>query len=127
VLLVDSAINLVLGGLLLFFPRSVVDWLGVPASDVRFYPSLLGAVLVGIGIALIVQWRRTPNGPVGLGLGGAIAINLVAGAVLAGWLLFGGLHLPVRGCVFLWALVVLLVTVSALEAVIQMRERRGRG
>jgi hypothetical protein len=48
-----------------------------------FYPNALGGVLSGIGIALLIEAFREPNGLVGLGLGGAIAINLCDGFTLA--------------------------------------------
>jgi hypothetical protein len=50
-----------------------------------------------------------------LGLGGAIAINLCGGLVLAVWLLSNKLSLPLRGQIFLWSLVMLLVGISVLE------------
>ncbi len=74
---VDGAINLVLGALLLAFPSGLVETLGVPSAEGRFYPSLLGAVLFGVGIALFLEAHRLPGGIIGLGLGGAVAINLV--------------------------------------------------
>ena len=110
-LLLDAMINLGLGVLLIFFPSAVVDVLGVPPADSAFYPSILGAVLVGIGIALLVE--RNIGG--GLGLWGAIAINLCGGIVLGCWLVFGDLVLPLRGRVFLWGLVVVLVGISTVE------------
>ena len=64
------AASLLLGGLLLFFPQPLVQALGVPASDNIFYPSILGAVLLGIGVALLIECRRVRVGFVGLGLGG---------------------------------------------------------
>lgn len=70
ILLIDALINFVLGVLLVTFPRSVVDVLGVPSIDTAFYPSILGGVLVGIAVALIVEYRRKRPGPVGLGLAG---------------------------------------------------------
>jgi len=114
----DAVINLVLGILLIVFPSRLVSVLGVPSAEVAFYPSLLGAVLFGIGIALIIEWMR---GSSGLGLAGAISINLCAGLVLAVWLMFGRLHLPVRGMVFLWVLVFVLVGVSTLELLATVR------
>ena len=117
-LVLDAVINLVLGILLIVFPSRLVSVLGVPPADVAFYPSLLGAVLFGIGIALIIERMR---GSSGLGLAGAISINLCAGLVLAVWLMFGRLHLPVRGMVFLWVLVFVLVGVSTLELLATMR------
>jgi hypothetical protein len=114
--LVDGVINLMLGVLLLIFPASLVEALGVPQTDATFYPSIFGAVLFGIGIALLIEWRRKPFGVTGLGLGGAIAINLCGGIALAGWLLFGGLDIPLRGRIFLWTLVAVLVGISSIEA-----------
>ena len=110
-LLIDAIINLLLGILLIFFPSSLVDALGVPAALSAFYPSILGAILFGIGVALMVQ--RSSGG--GLGLYGAISINLCGGIVLGFWLMFGNLELPFRGLVFLWTLVVVLVGISTIE------------
>lgn len=111
-LLVDAVINLVLGVLLIVFPGWLILLLGIPSAEPAFYPGILGGVLFGIGIALVVQYFRG-NG--GLGLEGAISINLCGGVVLAGWLVFGQLDLPFRGQAFLWSLVVLLVGISSFE------------
>jgi hypothetical protein len=98
-LTIDALINLVLGVLLLVFPAGLVSALGVLPAQVAFYPSILGAVLVGIGIALVIERAR---GSSGLGLAGAISINMSAGLVLAAWLLIGSLDIPLRGQVLLW-------------------------
>ena len=119
-LTLDAVINLVLGVLLIAFPSPVVSALGVPYVEPAFYPSILGAVLFGIGIALIIERVR---GSSGLGLAGAISINLSGGLVLAGWLLFGSLNVPLRGKVFLWVLVLVLVGVSSLELLANIRGR----
>jgi NO-binding membrane sensor protein with MHYT domain len=71
-LLVDAAINLALGIPLTFFPRNTAAFLGVSVSEIPFYASLLGAVLVGIGIALLVEHFKGAHKLTGLGLGGAI-------------------------------------------------------
>ena len=110
-LAIDGIINFILGGLLVLFPATLVDWLGVPQAP-RFYPSLLGGVLVGISIALFIALRRRGCG---LGLEGAVAINLCGGLILAGWLLFGGLAIPLRGTLFLWGLVIMLLGISGVE------------
>ena len=115
VLLLDALINVVLGLLLATFPDSVVRLLGVPATDTRFYPSMLGAVLLGIGMALLIEFYRKPSRSPGLGLSGAIAINLCGAVFLIGWLLSGQLNLSVRGQVFLWTTAVALVTISGSE------------
>ena len=124
-LAVDGAINLALGVALVAFPRGLVRALGIPTVENAFYPSVLGGVLVGIGIALFLERRGRRSGPVGLGLAGAVAINLCGGLVLAWWLALGGLDLPLRGRVFLWALVVLLVGLSGVELV-HWAKARGR-
>lgn len=116
ILLADSGINFVLGILLLLFPRPLVEALGIPGAENRFYPNILGAVLFGIGIALLVEWRRKREGTTGLGLAGAIAINLCGAIVLATWLLFGSLEIPLRGHVVLWVLAIVLIGISTAEA-----------
>ena len=60
----------------------------------------------------------------GLGLGGAICINLCGGIVLALWLIAGDLSLPLRGLVLLWGLVVILVGISIFEFFSQRKRYR---
>jgi hypothetical protein len=115
VLLVDALINMLLGGLILAFPSGLVDLLGIPPTEQSFYPSIFGAVLIGIGLALLLECMGRPKGLVGLGLGGAVAINLCGGIVLAVWLASGKLTIPTRGQAVLWSLVVILVAISATE------------
>jgi peptidoglycan/LPS O-acetylase OafA/YrhL len=126
-LMVDGAINLILGLLLLTFWPPLVQWLGMPATETPFYASVLGAVLLGIGIALMIETRRKPGGPVGLGLAGAVAINLCGGVALAAWLLGGQLNLPLRGQVLLWLLALALVGISAFEVVAFLRHKANSG
>lgn len=114
VLLIDAIISLVLGVALVASPKPFVDLLGIPSTQAMIYPSILGAVVIGIAIALFIEWRRKPNELVGLGVGGAIAIDLCAALSLAAWLLFGGLNLPVRGRLLFWSIVVVLIAVSGL-------------
>ena len=114
-LLLDAFVNVVLGLLLATFPDSVVQLLGVPATDTRFYTSILGAVLLGIGLALLIEFYRKPSQSPGLGLNGAIAINMCGAFFLAGWLLSGTLDIPVRGQVFLWAVAIGLAAISGSE------------
>lgn len=111
-LTIDAVINLGLGGFLLIFPQDLIAALGLPVPDGKFYPSLLGAVLLGIGVALLIpRWRQAD----GLGLLGAMSINLSGGIALAAWLIFGQLNLPLHGVLLLWALVLILIGISALE------------
>lgn len=118
----DAAINLILGILLMAFPSELVKVLGIPMADISFYPAILGGVLFGIGLALVVECYRRTNRFIGLGLAGAVLINLCGGFVLAFWLLWGQLNLPVRGLIFLWTLVVLLIGLSLLEGLAHLKK-----
>jgi hypothetical protein len=115
VLLIDAAINLLLGVVLLAFRPSLAQALGIPQAKLSFYPTILGAMLFGIGLALLLECGGRPKGLVGLGLGGAITINLCGGIVLAIWLASGNLMIPMRGQVILWSLMIIVVVISATE------------
>ena len=124
-LLVDGLVNLVLGICLIFFPQWLVSALGIPTAGSAFYPSLLGAVLTGIGIALLLERSRPPASSPGLGLYGAIAINFCAAVVLVGWLVLGELDLPLRGQFFLWGIVSLVLGLSVVELARELVRPRG--
>jgi hypothetical protein len=126
ILLVDAIINLLLAILLLIFTNKIVYFLGVPSATLHFYPNILGAVLFGIGIALMIEYYRKPASIVGLGLGGAVAINLCGGIVLAAWLMFGNLHLPIRGKIFLWVLAFILLFVSGFEIIVHLKNGKNK-
>ena len=116
ILLVDALINFLLGVLLLIFPPAVVNFLGIPTSSTGFYPSILGSIFIGITVALILGATQTKSRRnTGLGLMGAISINLCGGLTLAFWLVFGRLKIPTKGYVLLWALVAILFAVSLFE------------
>ena len=124
-LLTDAFINFILGVLLLAYSPRLVNFLGVPYSDNFFYPNILGAIFIGITIALIIEaFRKHSDRFTGLGLIGAISINLSGGLVLLFWLLFGKLNLPLKGMIFLWILDILLVVVSFIELFIELKENK---
>lgn len=126
-LTVDGVINLLLGSLLVVFPRGLVRVLGVPEAASAFYPSVLGGVLVGIGVALLLERFADRRRSGGLGLTGAVAINLCGGLVLAGWLVLAELAIPLRGRVFLWGLVLVLVGLSSFELAHRIGARSASG
>ncbi len=111
-LLADAVINLVLGVLLLTYPQSLVEVLGLPAVRSAFFPSVLGGVLIGIGIALLLARR---GGAKGLGLDGAIAINLCGAGVVVGWLLVSPDTIPPRGRWTLWTVAALVICIGLIE------------
>jgi hypothetical protein len=120
-LIIDAVINAVLGVLLLLFPF-ISDFLVVPDSNTNFYPTILGGVLTGIAIALMIEALRKEKGTyTGLGLVGAVCINICGGIVLTFWLLSGTLVIPLHGKTFLWVLAVMLVVVSSVEIILHIR------
>ena len=128
ILFVDAIINFVLGVLLLIFSPEIASWLGVPLSSTSFYPNILGAIFIGITIALLIDVKgKKDNGNMGLGLLGAISINLCGGTMLALWLILGDLELPVRGFIILWTIVIILIIVSVTELIhIVHSEKNGK-
>jgi len=111
-LLADAVINLLLGGLLLLYPQWLVEALGMPPVATAFFPNVLGGVLFGIGIALLIAHRR---GAQGLGLDGAIAINLCGAGVVVGWLVIAPNAIPPRGRLTLWIIALVVIGIGIVE------------
>ena len=116
-LIVDGIVNILLGILLLIFPFGLVELFGLPPTNTSFYASILGAVLLGIGFALLLEVMGYRHGFTGLGLGGAIIINLCGSIVLICWLLFGSLNVPMRGHITLWIVGILVLVIGIAEMV----------
>ena len=114
-LFVDGIVNLVLGVLLVFFPAQIMVSLDLPGVETFFYVNILGAVLFGIGLALLLEYFTGRIGITGLGIGGAIAINLCGGGALVYWLLFGNLDLTPGGEIFLWGIAIVVLGVGMIE------------
>ena len=114
-LLIDGFINMILGIILLSFPIGVAGFLGIPQPPSNFYPTILGGVIFGIGIALLIEAYGQPRGVRGLGLGGAIVINICGACILALWLVFEPLDLPMRGFIILWVVAVVVLGIGILE------------
>lgn len=125
-LLIDASINFILAVLLLAYSPGLVRFLGVPYTDSFFYPNILGAIFLGITIALVIEaYRKQADRFTGLGLTGAISINLCGGLVLLVWLLSGNLNLPLKGMIFLWVLDILLVVISTIELISDLKGSKG--
>jgi hypothetical protein len=116
-LVVDGTVNLVLGILLLFFPAQLIVAFDLPEVKTFFYVNICGGVLFGIGAALLLERFGKRVKARGLGIGGAIFINLCGASVLVLWLLFGNLHLSLIGSLFLWGIAVAVLGVALAELV----------
>ena len=116
-LLIDCIVNLFLGLLLLLFPIGIIDFLGLPQTNTNFYPSILGAVIFGIGLSLFLELVGHAKYFRGLGLGGAILINFVGSLVLIFWLVFGSLTIPLKGQIILWAIGLIVFSIGIAELV----------
>ena len=115
--MIDGIFNVVLGILLLLFPFGISEALGVPKSNTDFYPTILGGVIFGIGVALLIERYGFKHGIRGLGLGGAIAINLCGSFVLIIWLIINPFNLPLRGYIVLWAIAMIVLFVGIGEII----------
>jgi hypothetical protein len=122
-LLVDGLINLALGILLAVFPRNLTEFLGIPIPSTPFYASVLGAILTGIGFALFIEYFKLSSEITGLGLEGAITINILGAGALVTWLLAGHLDLPQKGYLFLWFIAILVLGVALVEFIYKLRQR----
>jgi len=101
-LTIDGIVNIILGILILLLPAGLDEFLGAPVSSNYFYSSILGGVILGIGIALLLECFGYEKKFRGLGLGGAIIINITGSGVLLFWLIFMDLQIPFRGLIILW-------------------------
>ena len=117
---IDSVVNLLLGVALLGMPEATIAFFGLPATDELFYASVLGAVLFGIGVALWAE-RKNDERWRGLGLFGAVVINLVAGVTVCVWLIIDPFAIPVRGCVVLWTVAIVVIGIGVVELMGLMR------
>jgi hypothetical protein len=121
-LIIDAIVNLALGVLLLLFPAGIVAMLGLPVTNTNFYAAILGAVLFGIGIALLIERYGEPKNIRGLGLEGAIAINFCGAGVLLLWLILVPFDIPLRGKIILWSIAISVIAIGMVE--VWSRRRR---
>jgi hypothetical protein len=121
--LVNSIGNFLLGLFFIVFPTNLVNFLGLPNVNQTFYTGVLGAPLIGIGIALLLEGFHEAIRTPGLGLGGAVVINLCLSLALTRWLIWGNLSLSLTGTVILWTLVAFFVGISLLEFWLLRKEK----
>ena len=95
------------------FPLTAAKVLGLPAGGSGFWPRLLGAMLIGLAGAAFIEGRATGAG--GLGMAGAVVINLVAAGMLVALLVFQRAAVTWRGKALLWMLAAALVVLGLVE------------
>ena len=103
----------VVGGLMLCFPRTVARIFGLPQVSETFWPRLLGATLLGLAVATLLE-RQLDVGR-GLGLSGQVAINLTVVLALVSLLIVGKAGATRRGRIFVALLAVALSFLALVE------------
>lgn len=116
-LTIDGIANVILGLILLLYPFGFDELLGLPQSPTFFYPTILGAVIFGIGIALLIERFGFVKNIRGLGIAGAIVINYCGGLTLLIWLLFFSLDIPLHGYIILWIVAIVVLFIGIAETV----------
>lgn len=110
---IETLLKFVPGVLLVLAPLTTLRVLGLPRPEIGFWPRLTGALLVGIAGALFLEGAWPGHG--GLGLAGAIVINLCGASVLASLLTLEAGPTTTRGRTTIWLIVCVLVVVSVFE------------
>lgn len=106
-----------IGLLMILLPLTMAKIAGLPHTGTAFWPRLFGASLIGIAAAFAVNGYAHLNPQLaqsGLGLGGAIAINLITVLSLAGTLIFKGVS-TTRGVLLIWLFGLLLTGLILVE------------
>ena len=114
-LTIDGIANVVLGIILLLYPFGLDKLLGLPQSKINFYPTILGGVILGIGITLLLERFGFAKNIRGLGLAGAIVINYCGGLTLLVWLIFVPLNIPLHGYIILWIVAIIVLAIGVVE------------
>jgi drug/metabolite transporter (DMT)-like permease len=116
----DALVDALLGALLLFFPQSLVDALGVPAPDPAIYANLAGAVLIGFAFLLARTIQRPEAGRTVMEA--VIVANALSAVVLVIWLTALDNGATATGKAVLGVVAASLAALAALHA----RALRGR-
>lgn len=106
-----------IGLIMLLAPLTASKLAGLPHAASTFWPRLFGAALLGIAAAFAVEGYTQLNPNItagGLGLGGAIVINLVTVVSLIGTLIFRSIKTK-RGILLIWLFIALLMALILFE------------
>ena len=106
-----------IGLIMIFLPITASRLAGFPHGTTTFWPRLFGVALVGMAGAFAVEGYNLAGGAIqakGLGLGGAVIINLTAILSFFGTLIFSGVATR-RGKFVIWLLILLLLFLALFE------------
>lgn len=110
---IECLLKLGVGIALMVSPRILARILGLPPAENPFWPRVLGGLLVGIAAAAFIEVKFKAGS--GLGLGGAIAINLAGVSILVSLLILGQAGPLRRGRAVLWIVAGVLATLALVE------------
>jgi len=110
---IETLLKLMSGLVLAIAPMSAIKLFGLPRTGTGFWPRLLGAVLIGLAVAMFLEARV--GGSHGLGLAGCAVVNLAGAAMMATLLVMDAGPPSVRGRGLLWLLVIVLLVLSIIE------------
>ncbi len=106
-----------IGIILLLAPITLARIAGLPHGNTSLWPRLFGATLVGIAAAFAVEGYNQINEPLiakGIGLAGAVVINLTAILALLSVLIFKGVSSK-RAYALIWVSILVLLGLMLFE------------
>lgn len=106
-----------IGAIMLLAPLTAAKLAGLPHGNSAFWPRLFGAALLGIAAAFAIEGYSQINAHInakGLGLAGAVVINLITLLALIGAIIFKGVASR-RGLLLIWCLVMILLALILFE------------
>ncbi|HEX5600567.1 MAG TPA: ABC transporter permease [Hyphomicrobiaceae bacterium] len=109
----ETLIRFSAGLVLLIMPLTAARVLGLPLPQALLWPRLLGALLIGMAAATLLE--GSISGSRGLGLGGLVLINLITAVVIIALLVLERGSQTKRGKLFLRALAITLVGLGLIE------------
>lgn len=112
-LLIEALVKLAAGVMLVLAPLATASVLGLPRPPSGFWPRLLGALLIGLAAALFIEMRLP--GSKGLGLAGAIAVDIVLAFTLVAQMLAKAGAETRRGKLVMWLVTAALVVLALVE------------
>lgn len=98
---------------LLLTPRVLAHVLGLPPAESPFWPRLIGGLLIGLAMAALIEVRFKSS--MGLGLAGAVAMNVATAATIGSLLIMGQGGPTRRGHFTLWLVAAVLMIQALVE------------